>query len=366
MSSENNNTSFMGIVIDPKGPSNPMILRALAEGHCLLDICKFIKVTEFKLNMVMFDYFWQVMVGNTGLHLGASVLEWFGYEGEYKKQRENFIKMIKRNEIPFKELTQKDKEIELYPTIQNEIAALPSNVQHSKFLIMEPKYIKMAIMQLKTKNGHIIRQYYIDLEELMKLYVEYTLCFNKRKAECEITSLEAAMADMRLERKKQEEERQKDRELIKSFGTTLTEVRDQNDVLIDQNQEIQGELAVVQDKLNISIEDRVPKVRTMNRLEQFILIKKNRPNDRYQYYVICGQNVYVTTRIGLLKRRFERMEVILKLEYQPNTKNLFGRFKETRQGDVNVRMNDIELVTITEEELIAEFQRLDEEKLNVE
>jgi hypothetical protein len=60
------------------------------------------------------------------------------------------------------------------------------------------------------------------------------------------------------------------------------------------------------------------------------------------------------------------MEVILKLEYQPNTKNLFGRFKETRQGDVNVRMNDLELVTITEEELIAEFQRLDEEKLNVE
>ena len=136
--------------------------------------------------------------------------------------------------------------------------------------------------------------------------------------------------------------------------------------MIDQNQEIQGELAVVQDKLNISIEDRVPKVRTMNRLEQFILIKKNRPNDRYQYYVICGQNVYVTTRIGLLKRRFQEMKVILKLEYQPNTKNLFGRFKETRQGDVNVRMNDLELVTITEEELIAEFQRLDEEKLNVE
>jgi hypothetical protein len=110
MSSENNNTSFMGIVIDPKGPSNPMILRALAEGHCLLDIFQFVKVTEFKLNMIMFDYFWQVIVGNTGLHLGTSVLEWFGYEGEYKKQRENFIKMIKRNEIPFKELTQKDKE----------------------------------------------------------------------------------------------------------------------------------------------------------------------------------------------------------------------------------------------------------------
>ena len=181
MSSENNNTSFMGIVIDPKGPSNPMILRALAEGHCLLDICKFIKVTEFKLNMVMFDYFWQVMVGNTGLHLGTRVLEWFGYEGDYKIQKQNFIRMLKNNKISYSELTQKDKEIDLYPTIQNEIAALPSNVQNSKFLIMEPDDIKMAIMQLKTKNGHIIRQYYIDLEKLIKLYVEYTLCFNKRQ-----------------------------------------------------------------------------------------------------------------------------------------------------------------------------------------
>lgn len=79
--------------------------------------------------------------------------------------------MLKNNAITFKELTQKDKEIELYPSIQQEIQKLPSNVQHSKFLVMEPDDMKMAIMQLKTKNGHIVRQYYIDLEKLMKLYV---------------------------------------------------------------------------------------------------------------------------------------------------------------------------------------------------
>jgi len=365
-----NTTTFMGVVIDPKGPSNPMIIKALAEGHCLLDICKFIEVTGFKLNMVMFDYFWQVMIGNTGTLqgtlLGTSVLEWFGYEGEYKKQKQNFIKMLKNNNIEYRELTRKDPEIEQYPSIQQEIALLPSNVQNSKFLIMEPKDIKMAIMQLKTKNGHIIRQYYIDIEDLMKLYVEYTLCFNKRKAESEITSLEAAMSDMKLEMKHIKNQND---HLITQNDNLIT----QNQHLISQNEDfqgefdnIQGELAVVQDKLNTSIEDRVPKVKTLNRLEQFILIKKNKLNERYQYYVICGQNVYVTTRIGLLKRRFERMEIILKLEYQPNTKNLFGRFKETQKGNVNVRMNDIELVSMTEEELVEEFIKLDEEKLNVE
>jgi hypothetical protein len=67
----------------------------------------------------MFDYFWQVMVGNTGSAITTSVLEWFGYEGDFKIQKQNFIRMLKNNAITFKELTRKDKEIELYPTIPN-------------------------------------------------------------------------------------------------------------------------------------------------------------------------------------------------------------------------------------------------------
>jgi hypothetical protein len=49
----------------------------------------------------------------------------------------------------------------------------------------------------------------------------------------------------------------------------LAEVRDQNEILINQNgnlndklDNVQGDLAVVQDKLEISVEDRCPKVRT--------------------------------------------------------------------------------------------------------
>ena len=86
--------------------------------------------------------------------------------------------MLKRNSIEYKELTSQDIEISSFPTIQEELQLLPSNVKHSKFLVMEPDDLKVAIMQLKTKNGHIIRKYYVDLEKLLKLYVEYTLYFN--------------------------------------------------------------------------------------------------------------------------------------------------------------------------------------------
>ena len=68
---EQNNINFLGVKIDTEnGSSNPKIRKALDKSFQLLDIMKFIEVTKFKLNMTMFDYFWQVVVGKvTGLHL---------------------------------------------------------------------------------------------------------------------------------------------------------------------------------------------------------------------------------------------------------------------------------------------------------
>ena len=211
-------TSFMGIKLSENGPFDPRIKKALDKTMKLLDIMQFIKVTKFELNKVMFDYFWQVMISNTRVHLHPRVLEWFGYEGELKEQRKNFIRMLKRNDIAFKELTQKDKEIDSYSTIQEELQLIPSNVTNSKFLIMEPKDLKLAIMQLKTKNGDMIRRYYIDLEDLMKLYVEYTLYFNHRESQRKITDLETMMADMRLENKQLAKQREVEREQDRQRG----------------------------------------------------------------------------------------------------------------------------------------------------
>jgi hypothetical protein len=85
-------TSFLGVVIDTEnGSSNPKINKALNKSFSLLDIMKFIEVTKFKLNMTMFDYFWQVVVGNQCSLITTLVLEWFGYEGDVRSQRQNFI-----------------------------------------------------------------------------------------------------------------------------------------------------------------------------------------------------------------------------------------------------------------------------------
>jgi hypothetical protein len=275
---EQNNIHFLGVKIDTEnGSNNPKIRKALDKSFQLLDIMKFIEVTKFRLNMTMFDYFWQVVVGKvTGLHVSTSVLEWFGYEGEYKAQKDAFLRILKRNSVSFRELTQKDKEIEQYPTIKEEVDLLPSNVKHTKFLIMEPNDLKMAIMQLKTKNGHIIRQYYIDLEELLKLYVEYTLYFNHRESQRKITDLERKMDEMTG--------------YMRSLGISLEEVKDQNEELLDSNKGLHKQNKKIQRKLGIAVEDRAPQPEDESKRERFVLLKRNDP-EFMGYYTIRAHSI---------------------------------------------------------------------------
>ncbi len=68
---------------------------------------------------MVFGKLWLTITVPCG-HSGIRVV---GYEGDLRTQKRKFID-IKRNSIPYKELTSKE-EIELYPTIKEEILSLP-------------------------------------------------------------------------------------------------------------------------------------------------------------------------------------------------------------------------------------------------
>jgi hypothetical protein len=343
---------------------------------------KFIEVTKFKLNMTMFDYFWQVVVGNHRVYLTPMVLKWFGYEGEIKEQRKNFIKMLQRNDICYNQLTGNDKEVELYPSITSEINTMAHcDVAKSKFLIMEPNDIKMAIMQLKTKNGHIIRQYYIDLEELLKLYVEYTLYFNHREAQRKITTLEESMAKLNLTIAKQEEDRTHDREVLKeqkqimarqeqymrSLGISLEEVKDQNEELLDNNKGLKKEVKKVQRKLGIAVEDRASLPVDEDKQERFVLIKRN-DDQTFQYYTIRAQHGYTERRIKTQTLLFPNMTILLDFKANPNSKTLYNRIKdELRAKNVQFSGNnlDLEESEVTQQELIDEMKVINDQKYKI-
>jgi hypothetical protein len=289
------------------------------------------------------------------IHISSRVLEWFGYEGEVKEQKKAFLKMLKRNDISFQEVTQKDKEISLYPTIQEELQLLPHEGAKacSKFLIMQPNDLKMAIMQLKTKNGHIIRQYYIDLEELLKLYVEYTLYYNHRESQRKITDLEQTMAKMT--------------QYMKSLGISLEEVKDQNEELLDCNKGLKQEVTKVQRKLGIAVEDRAPLPVDLKKQERFVLIKRNDP-DFMPFYTIRAQNEYTSRKIKSQRVFFPDLEILLDFKANPNSKTLYVRIKdELKAKGVTFDGNNIDLEEseVTEEELIKEMKVINDQKYEV-
>ncbi|ADO00378.1 hypothetical protein WIV_gp035 [Wiseana iridescent virus] len=366
-------TTFLGVNIDTiNGPFDFKIKKALKRSLKLLDIMEFVEITKFKLNMVMFDYFWQVVVGNRSSPVGRPVLEWFGYEGEYFNQKKCFKKMLKNNAIQYRELTQGDKEIDEYPTIQQELQELNSGAQAcSKFLIMEPDDLKMAIMQLKTKNGDTIRQYYIDLEKLLKLYVEYTLYFNHRESQRKITNLEEMMAKMDLDMKIREEtrelEREKDRQYMRSLGISLEEVKDQNEELLDNNKGLKKNVKDIKRKLGIAVEDRAPLPVDEDKQERFVLLKRN-DDQHYQYYTVRAQYGYTERKIKTNRLLFPQLEILLDFTAHPNSKSLYNRIKvelKTRNVQFNGNNIDLEGSEVTQEELIEEMKVINDQKYEI-
>jgi hypothetical protein len=300
------------------------------------------------------------MIGNTRTHLGTRVLEWFGYEGQYRTRKQKFVSMLKRNDISFTELVADNKEIELYPTIKEELALLPSNVKNSKFLVMEPRNLKKAIMKLNTKNGNAIREYYVDVEDLMKLYVEYTIYYNHRESQKKITSLEAMMFDMSLTMKKQEQ-------YMRSLGISLEEVKDQNDTLIDQNDDLKADVKNVKRKLGIAVEDRAPLPEDTKKQERFVLIKRN-DNEYYPYYIIRAQHDYTKRKIKNETINFPELEILLDFKCNPNSKTLYVRIKENLKAKgVTFKENNVDLSEseVAEEELLEEIGVINEQKYNV-
>ncbi|CCV02371.1 hypothetical protein IIV30_176R [Invertebrate iridescent virus 30] len=295
------------------------------------------------------------------IHITKAVLEWFGYEGEYRKQKEAFLKILRRNEISYSELTKKDKKIKLYPTIKEELLTINEGAQTcAKFLIMKPDDVKMAIMQLKTKNGNTIRQYYIDLEKLLKMYTEYTLYFNHRESQRQITDLEQMMVDLKVSNKKLEDSNQRQEQYMRSLGISLEEVK-------DQNYGLKKEVKKVQRKLGIAVEDRAPLPEDESKRERFVLIKRN-DSEYYPYYTIRAQEGYTQRKLKTEKLHFPNLEVLLDFKCNPNSKSLYTRIKENLKTEgVTFKGNNIDLEDsdITEKKLVEEMKVINDAKRKI-
>jgi MSV199 domain/Protein of unknown function (DUF3627) len=382
MDNKNTTTSFMGVTIRDEGPSNIMITKALNASPTLLDIPSFMKIAEIDFDPIMFNHFWQVLVDNGGRrpHVGTTTLNWLGYEGVQRKQKANFIEMLKRNNISFEELSFGDKEIQQHQSIQEEMLLLPNDSARtkSKWLLMDPDNFKMAIMGLKTKNSEKIKRYYVTLEKTMKLHSEYSLYFNDRKAkeEKELRRLEeekrsilGEMSEMRQYMQKMGITIEDTRDEVKKVNIQNVELKDevkkvnvQNEVIKAQNDDLAFDLTDVRDRLMEAAEDRSPKLETKPLRERFVVIKRNDP--AFPYYAIRGQDIYVKGRLTHFRNtRYPDLRIIFDTNYQPNPRNLYIRFKELKDDRFVIAGNNIN--TNFEREMLELFDKLNDEKHNV-
>jgi hypothetical protein len=84
-----------------------------------------------------------------------------------------FITYLKRNDISYEQLRSTDDRINEYSTIADEMKEMRPVEIKAKWIVMNSRDFKKAIMKLSTKKGNDIREYYLNVEELLQEYVEY-------------------------------------------------------------------------------------------------------------------------------------------------------------------------------------------------
>jgi len=334
--------------------TNAYICKALGSSAKELTIEEFVAITAYPINPIMFNYFWQVILNNHCTHVGTVLLEYFGYEGDSRKQKQNFVSMLKRTKIPYQELTSKD-DLTAYPTIQAEIAELPHEaaVASSKWLIMKPYDIKNAIMQLKTKNGDAIRKYYIDLEELIRTYISYQSICKEREAQRKITTLEQRLERIELQNN-----------ILLRQNEDLLE---QGERQLEEHSDTQDQLDDMKDMMRIVLPDRAIHPKNTAIQDKFTLLKRVKTidnNQRTSYYVIRGQKSYTDMTITRFRREFTSIDVLLAFEKTPNSSTLFNVAKEEmkKAGEILISGNIIALQTITEQALVERLRQINDSR----
>ena len=108
ITNENKSCNLMGAGVEDV--VDERVMKALERSSCYskLSIDEFIRVTGFKVDELMFNYFWQIIAKRRNIYINSTVLKFIGYEGEEKFQRRNFIAFLKRQEAKFEELASDD------------------------------------------------------------------------------------------------------------------------------------------------------------------------------------------------------------------------------------------------------------------
>jgi hypothetical protein len=380
-------TEFMGVSCDGSLQSGTIARALVASPDKKLSVREYVDSSGFKIDKLMFNEFWQVVAKKQGTHVGTLMLNWLGYEGTNKTQKQKFTDYLKRQAIPFEELSSSDERVRLFPSMLKEIKEITTNnIERVKFLLMNSRDFKKAIMKLSTKKGNDIREYYLNVEELLQEYVEYEHRFEIRKREEEAKIVIKQKDDKidELLRKVDDQNRKIDdqnRKIDQLLDDNVNAAIERN-TLIAQNNDLQQDVTTIGRRLGAACVDRAPRPLNPIKRERFLFIRwtnlnyhRTIPNPTladnhrvYRYYAIRGQTQYSVSALRTQRQKDPALEVILELDVQPNTKTLYNRVKEElEERGVRYVGNALSIANsdVDETELVERLSEINDDKYNV-
>ena len=196
----------------------------------LLTVKELLNCVDYEYNTLFLDKFWQNIKDDIWIYIDDNMLKYIGYNCERERDsRKKYLTLLTTNfeiDLDYKILNSgefKNSYSDVTVAIENNEYNEHNKVKH---LIVSPDCFKQSLMLLKTNKSKEIKKYYIELEKVFKLYLEYQ---NKYR-ELELENKNKELANKDLESKKKVEITLRD-SFNKRCVVYLIKVKIDNDII---------------------------------------------------------------------------------------------------------------------------------------
>ena len=136
---------------------------------------------------------------NMPIIVTQNLLDWMGYKGRGVADKQGkFSKLLRSLEIEYQEIDCKHPLAIEYPCVQKESdqLKLSFNLDKKRWICVDQRAFKKAVLKLNTESAEIVRDYYLNLEEAMFAYGEYTMNFLMEKSEIQKKTRDLELSQM--------------------------------------------------------------------------------------------------------------------------------------------------------------------------
>jgi hypothetical protein len=243
-----------GVKVELK-PSDFYIKKALAAvTDGILPLDEFIQITGYPINEFLVNNFFHHLDDDLDVYITEALIKWCKFKTkELSRMKETFLRYVRR----FQEGTDywylsKPQYEEFYLNMKSDLSDFTSNklLPHPDsfeekgdrlmHLILTVDCFKMVMMSINSLRGSQIRQYYIALERLVKIYQKYQNCVKDR---------ELVEKERQLIAQKETIKEKDDRieQLMKQMNAQFSDIKAQNTEILERSKQTESQNSQLKD-----------------------------------------------------------------------------------------------------------------------